>query len=229
MVSATATATAGTATTHKHTEEEQCNEEPCNDEQFDEEHYDTEHAPLFDPELLDAGVAAEHGVAARYVLRPLCRDDHDRGHAAVLAALSPGALPRAAHRARFAELQRWNAAHAAPGLYFVVVAAERATGRVVASATALVEHKFTHSAGRVAHIEDVAVHPAARGRGLGTALVALLVRLARTHARCYKAVLCCAPARRAFYEHCGFVPLETEMVCPLLDAPSPPPVLDTEH
>ena len=101
--------------------------------------------------------------------------------------------------------------------------------RVVASATALVEHKFTHGAGRVAHIEDVAVHPAARGRGLGTALVALLVRLARTHARCYKAVLCCAPARRAFYEHCGFVPLETEMVCPLLDAPSPPPVLDTEH
>lgn len=183
---------------------------------------DTDDDPLFDPGLLEASeVGAAHGVAARYVLRPLRRGDGARGHAAVLAALSPCALTRAQHRARFAELQRWNAAHAPPGLYFVVVAAERASGRVVATATALVEHKFTHGAGRVAHIEDVAVAPAARGQRLGTALVALLVRFARTHARCYKAVLCCAPARRAFYEHCGFVAHETEMVLPLTDAPEP--------
>ena len=202
-------------------EEKTTDEREDNDD--DDDGNDDDDEPLFDPGLLDSAVGRECGVPERYVLRPLQRGDHDRGHAAVLAALSPCAITRAAHRARFAALRRWNAAHAPPGLYFVAVAAERGTGRVAATATALVEHKFTHGAGRVAHIEDVAVRADARGQRLGTALVALLVRLARTHAHCYKAVLCCTPARRAFYEHCGFAPHETEMVCPLTDAPSPPP------
>ena len=172
--------------------------------------------PLFDPDLLDSAIGPRCGVPDRFVLRPLWRGDHDRGHTAVLATLSPCALTRAEHRARFAALQRCNAAAPAPGLCLVVVAAARSSGRVVASATALLEPKFTHGAGRVAHIEDVAVHPDARGQHLATALVTQLVALAR-HAHCHKAVLACAPPRRTLYARCGFVPHEIEMVLPLTE------------
>src|SRR5947209_8594946 len=43
--------------------------------------------------------------------------------------------------------------------------------RVVGTLSLLVEQKFIHGGGRVAHVEDVAVHRDYQGKGIGTVLV----------------------------------------------------------
>ena len=84
-----------------------------------------------------------------------------------------------------------------------VVAVAEVGGRVVGAATLLVEHKFINRAGRVGHIEDVAVAVEQQGRGIGRALVRYLLERA-TAAGCYKTILDCADEVVPFYEGLGF-------------------------
>lgn len=87
-------------------------------------------------------------------------------------------------------------------------------GKVVGTVSVLIEHKLTHSAGRVAHLEDLAVLPKFRGRGIGRALVDKVRELAR-YSGCYKVVLSCSPDKKGFYEECGFHQNEISMRCDL--------------
>lgn len=61
---------------------------------------------------------------------------------------------------------------------------------MVASGTLIVEHKFLRNAGKVGHIEDIAVDPSMKGTGLGKRLVVSLETLARDLG-CYKTILDC--------------------------------------
>ena len=75
--------------------------------------------------------------------------------------------------------------------------------QVVGTASLLVERKFIHRGGLVGHIEDVAVHPKLRRRGVGTQLVEHLTEEARA-AGCYKVILNCFPHLVPFYERLGY-------------------------
>ena len=76
-------------------------------------------------------------------------------------------------------------------------------GRIVGTATLLVEHKFIHNGGIAGHIEDVAVHSGKQRAGVGRRLVERLIKEAE-RAGCYKVTLECADDLVAYYEGLGF-------------------------
>lgn len=47
------------------------------------------------------------------------------------------------------------------------VVEDQRTGRIIGAGTLLMEPKFIHGCGQTGHIEDIVVHEAARGLGLG--------------------------------------------------------------
>lgn len=90
----------------------------------------------------------------------------------------------------------------------VVVAEDN--GRVVGAATLLIERKFIHDCGKVAHVEDVVVDENCRGKSLGKRLIENLVDKAQ-QAGCYKVILDCSDHNVPFYEKCGFERKGVEM------------------
>mmetsp|Transcript_987 Transcript_987/g.3079 ORF Transcript_987/g.3079 Transcript_987/m.3079 type:complete len:145 (-) Transcript_987:1206-1640(-) len=94
------------------------------------------------------------------------------------------------------------------GDYFVVVAEHK--GKIVATATLLVERKFLRNCGKVGHIEDVVVDRAMRGKGVGAKLIKTLLIEAEERG-CYKAILNCSEDNVAFYEKCGFEKKQLQM------------------
>lgn len=90
-----------------------------------------------------------------------------------------------------------------------VFVAER-DGRIVGTATLLVEHKFIHNGGLVGHIEDVAVHRDAQRTRVGSQLVCELITEARREG-CYKVILDCSKDLVPYYENLGFSPHSVTM------------------
>ena len=76
-------------------------------------------------------------------------------------------------------------------------------GKIVGSATLLIEQKFIHNGGHVGHIEDVVVSKEFEGRGIGFKLVTSLLEIADTR-NCYKTILDCKDELIPFYERIGF-------------------------
>ncbi len=76
-------------------------------------------------------------------------------------------------------------------------------GRVVGSTTMLIEPKFIHDGGNVAHIEDVVVSKDYQGKGIGEMLMRSLLDLAKDN-NCYKTILDCSDDVKPFYEKIGF-------------------------
>lgn len=83
-------------------------------------------------------------------------------------------------------------------------------GRVVGTASLLIEPKFIHDGGVTGHIEDVAVHPEFQGKGIGAMLVDRLLAESRKEG-CYKVILDCAEKVIPFYEKMGFHKWERAM------------------
>ncbi len=76
-------------------------------------------------------------------------------------------------------------------------------GRVIGSTTMLIEPKFIHNGGKVAHIEDVVVSKDYQGKGIGEMLMRSLLELAKDN-NCYKTILDCTDEVKPFYEKIGF-------------------------
>jgi glucosamine-phosphate N-acetyltransferase len=79
----------------------------------------------------------------------------------------------------------------------------RLEGKVVGTATLLLERKFTHHGGLVGHIEDVATHRDHNGQGVGSALMKHVIDEARKLG-CYKVILTCYERYVPFYSRLGF-------------------------
>ncbi len=129
------------------------------------------------------------------IIRPLLAADLANGFLQALDALRPasGLEPEQTH-AVFRRLER------NPDC---VVAVAELDGRVVGTATLLIEHKFIHGGGTAGHVEDVAVAADRQGRGIGRALVGYLLQRAAA-AGCYKTILDCDRQLVPFYEKLGF-------------------------
>jgi len=63
----------------------------------------------------------------------------------------------------------------------------------------------------VGHIDDVIVKQSFRGQGYGKKMVNHLIETAK-HENCYKCVLSCNLSACEFYEQCGFLKNDQEMV-----------------
>jgi glucosamine-phosphate N-acetyltransferase len=128
-----------------------------------------------------------------FVLRPLEQGDFTRGFLETLENLVPVNLtPEEATHI-------WRGRNAAGVRTVVAVEGDR----VIGTASLILEHKFIHRGGTIGHIEDVAVHPAHGGKGVGSAAVRFLVELARDSG-CYKVILSCSDQNLAFYSKIGF-------------------------
>jgi glucosamine-phosphate N-acetyltransferase len=79
----------------------------------------------------------------------------------------------------------------------------RVGGRVVGTASLLLEQKFIHRGGWVGHVEDVAVHRDFQKKGVGTALVAHATAEAKKFG-CYKVILDCFEHLEPFYARLGY-------------------------
>jgi glucosamine-phosphate N-acetyltransferase len=126
-------------------------------------------------------------------LRPLEQGDFNRGFLETLANLTEVGLTSEE------AIHIWRGRNAA-GVRTVVAVDE---GKVIATASLILEHKFLHRGGTIGHIEDVATHPAHQGKGAGSAVVRALVELAR-QSGCYKVILSCNDQNLAFYSKIGF-------------------------
>uniref|UniRef100_A0A7S3G727 Glucosamine 6-phosphate N-acetyltransferase n=1 Tax=Palpitomonas bilix TaxID=652834 RepID=A0A7S3G727_9EUKA len=137
------------------------------------------------------------------VLRSLEAGDYEKGFLSILAQLTTvGDISKEKFNEQF---ERINASKD----YHVVVA--EMEGRIVGSATLLVEHKFIHDCGCVGHIEDVVVDKEIRGKQLGKRLIMELLKRSQADG-CYKTILDCAQDNVAFYAKCGLKTKEIQMV-----------------
>jgi glucosamine-phosphate N-acetyltransferase len=83
--------------------------------------------------------------------------------------------------------------------------------KIVASGTLYIENKIIHNLGKVGHIEDIIVDINIRGKSLGKQIVKHLIHLSENNG-CYKTILNCNENNINFYEKCGLIKKEYEMV-----------------
>ncbi|KAG1668667.1 hypothetical protein FOA52_001275 [Chlamydomonas sp. UWO 241] len=140
------------------------------------------------------------------VLRKLEAGDYHKGYLQLLSQLTTvGEVTEEQFSARLAEMR------AVERGYIVMVFEDTDKGAVVGSATCAIERKFIHACGMVGHIEDVVVDGSYRGQRLGQRLVDALIEASKS-AGCYKVILDCSEAKTPFYEKCGLVKKEVQMV-----------------
>ena len=138
----------------------------------------------------------------KYTVRRLLREDYDNNFLAVLRELtSVGYISRYEFYYRVSMLK----SH----VYVWLL-----EGKVVATGSVLIEPKFIHQCGSVAHIEDVVVSKSARATGLGADVVNFLRHVASLEG-CYKVILSCSAKSIGFYKKCGFEDKDTTMVARL--------------
>ena len=88
---------------------------------------------------------------------------------------------------------------------------EDTTECIVATGTLILEKKYTHNLSVVGHIEDIVVSKDHSGKGLGKILMNYLTKKAKD-SNCYKVILNCKKDNIGFYNRCGYVEKEVEMV-----------------
>ncbi|KAG8165998.1 hypothetical protein KVR01_004550 [Diaporthe batatas] len=150
---------------------------------------------LFDPALItdEARAAFPEG----YHIRPLQRDDYGRGFFDCLSVLT---YVGNVSEERFVERFDWMATQGKGIHYFLVIEHE---GRIVGTGTLIVEKKFIHDLGTVAHVEEVSIRKEYQSRGLGLKLLNALSSVAKS-VGCYKSNLGCSEANEPFYVKCGY-------------------------
>ena len=125
---------------------------------------------------------------------------------------------------------QFHAMRATPRTYHTLVIVDKATDRIVAVGTVVLERKFLRGLGTVGHIEDIAVDKKQQGKKLGLRIINALTYISENNGA-YKTILNCSDdnirecsfyvalgsgtdASTAFYKKCGYEKKESEMVGP---------------
>jgi glucosamine-phosphate N-acetyltransferase len=182
---------------------------------------------LFSTALISKEVSST--LPAGYTLRPLQSGDYDRGVLKVLEVLTTvGNISKFKFQGihasyipiyiseRFEWLQKRNDS------YFTIVI-ENDQNTVVGVGSLLVEAKLLissfnsvlsrsiHECAIAGHIEDIAVAKSEQGKKLGLKIIQALLHISEA-VGCYKTTLVCADHNVKFYEKCGMVKGQNEMV-----------------
>lgn len=83
-------------------------------------------------------------------------------------------------------------------------------GKIVCTATLLIEDKYIHGCKSCGHIEDVAVDSSLRRSGVGKKMITQLISHAKDRG-CYKVILDCDDHNIPFYNSCGMKKHSNEM------------------
>ena len=130
-----------------------------------------------------------------FELRNLELSDYDKGYMTLLAQLTDvGDVTKQMFQDKFYKISPNKT---------ILVLEDKSTNKVIASASLLIEHKFTNKCGTHGHIEDVVVNEAYRGFGLGKLLIDELVKIS-IHKNNHRTILDCQQHNVKFYEKCGF-------------------------
>lgn len=136
----------------------------------------------------------------KLIMRPLERTDYDKGYLPLLAQLTKvGDYSSDVFEAQFDAMKKMRGCH-----YIIVVEDPDDDGKIIASASLLVERKFIHNAALRGRIEDVVVDANYRGMHLGTLLLEILRLYAETLG-CYKLTLDCKEAMLPYYTKLNYV------------------------
>ncbi|XP_039176655.1 glucosamine 6-phosphate N-acetyltransferase isoform X2 [Crotalus tigris] len=155
-----------------------------------------ESTPMYDPHLLEELDWTLNTVTFSPVISP-----EDPGDGLVLRPLCS------------TDINRENFEHMrSSGDYYVTVVEDTKLGEIVATATLVIEHKFTHSCAKRGRIEDVVVSGDCRGKQLGKLLMSTLTLLSK-RLNCYKITLECMPKNVAFYTKFGYLVSEENYMC----------------
>jgi glucosamine-phosphate N-acetyltransferase len=158
---------------------------------------------LFSADLIPQSIVS--GLPAGYTMRPLQSGDYDRGVLDVLSVLTTvGEISKQKYLDRFNWLRTRNDS------YFTLVILN-GEDKIVGVGSLLIEAKFIHSCALAGHIEDIAVAKSEQGKKLGIKIIHALMGISET-VGCYKTTLVCADHNVKFYERCGFVKGQNEMV-----------------
>mmetsp|Transcript_7403 Transcript_7403/g.18497 ORF Transcript_7403/g.18497 Transcript_7403/m.18497 type:complete len:170 (-) Transcript_7403:124-633(-) len=136
--------------------------------------------------------------------RALHIGDYDKGYLRLLSQLTKA--PEVAHGMWLEQFEKMRKS----GCYFIVVAEQLSTHKIVACSTLLMEHKFIRGCGLVGHVEDVVVDKNVRGKSLGLKVIEHLKFIAKEMG-CYKLILDCSQDNVKFYERCGLKVKELQM------------------
>ena len=93
--------------------------------------------------------------------------------------------------------------------YFGLVALDEKVD-VVGYGSIFIERKIR--GGKMGHIEDIAIHPDFRKKGIGKLLINALCRISQKE-KCYKISLACNEHNLSFYQKCDFEPSWKERSC----------------
>jgi len=74
--------------------------------------------------------------------------------------------------------------------------------KIIGTVTLIIENKFIHNCGIVAHLEDLVVSNEYRRQGIGAALIEHCVKKAKKY-KCYKLILNCTKELKKYYKKCG--------------------------
>ena len=85
---------------------------------------------------------------------------------------------------------------------YIIAVAEN-EGKIIGSATLLLEQKFIHKGGIIGHIEDVVVDKNYQGKKVGEKIIKYLLEKSKNKG-CYKTILDCSDDVKPFYEKLGF-------------------------
>ncbi|CAH2094663.1 unnamed protein product [Euphydryas editha] len=131
------------------------------------------------------------------VVRPLQRDDYNKGFLQLLSQLtSTGNISRKQFDERFTQMK--NA-----GGYYVTVIEDKRISQIIGAATLTIEQKFIHNCSVRGRLEDVVVNDTYRGKQLGK-LIVVTVSLLAQELGCYKMSLDCKDKLIKFYESLGY-------------------------
>lgn len=163
---------------------------------------------LFDAQVLSKldktvlPLCEEHGISYKnpgkdLKLRPLQISDYEKGYVQLLGQLTKvGVMDEETFQRQFKVMK-------SSGCHYVFVIEDIDKRMVIANATLLIEHKFTHSAAQRGRIEDVVVHNDYRGLHLGLLMLETLTMLGKKLG-CYKISLDCTSDMTSYYKKFGY-------------------------
>jgi glucosamine-phosphate N-acetyltransferase len=133
----------------------------------------------------------------KYIIRELEKNDYYLGYLSVLSELT---TVNDVERGQITFEEFSNQFDKLVSQIFVILV----DNIVIATGSYVIEPKFIHNLGSVAHIEDIVVSHKYRGQGYGEILVTWLVNSIKINKKVYKIILDCSDNNVAFYTKCGF-------------------------
>ncbi|KYQ91353.1 glucosamine 6-phosphate N-acetyltransferase [Tieghemostelium lacteum] len=123
--------------------------------------------------------------------------DYEKGFSEVLQQLTEAKFEKSKFIERYLQMKQYN------DTYFVIVAEDKSSGKIVAAGSLIVEKKFIRGVTSCGHIEDIVVDKTYRGKNLGLKIIQQLKHLGKIMG-CYKLILDCDEKNEKFYAKNGF-------------------------